>query len=71
MKIKINAKTLIQGIVVVVINDRFPGVIQKKPKIINSPSILLIHLRYILSLVALKFYTLKYILCRHLKNDKD
>ena len=38
MKIKINAKTLIQGIVVVVINDRFPGVIQKKHKIINSPS---------------------------------
>ena len=38
MKIKINAKTLIQGIAVVVINDRLPGVVQKKPKIINSPS---------------------------------
>ena len=38
MKIKINAKTLIQGIAVVVINGRLPGVVQKKPKITSSPS---------------------------------
>ena len=38
MKIKINAKTLIQGIAAVVINGRLPRVVQKKPKIINSPS---------------------------------
>ena len=38
MKIKINAKTLTQGISVVIINDRLPRVVKKKPKIINSPS---------------------------------
>ena len=37
MKIKINAKTRINGIVVPKMN-KLPGMLQKKPKIINSPS---------------------------------
>ena len=38
MKTKINAKTHIHGVAVVLINDRLPGVVQKKPKISNSRS---------------------------------